>query len=370
MKYKKFQGVQLSSLGMGAMRLPVIDDDDGAIDFEKAKTIIDTAMEAGINYYDTAYIYHRGMSERFLGGVLSSYPRESFYVADKFNLQANPDYKVQFKEQLDRLEMSYIDFYLIHGIQDAFLDEVLQNGCIDYFDRLKKEGKIKYLGFSYHGTVEAFRKIVVAYPWDFVQIQLNYYDWYYGDAKALYEILVEANIPVMVMEPVHGGLLASMADHSEKLFYDERPNQSVASWAMKWVKDLDNVYVTLSGMSNIEQMKDNIMTFSVSEKLSVKEHEIIKAAAEIQHKLLAVPCTACRYCIASCPKGLDIPLLLKYYNDAKIGGNWRLSGLLAIPRDKWPVECIACGECMSHCPQGIEIPNYLTEMAEMMKMFN
>ncbi len=371
MNYNEFQNIKLSALGMGAMRLPVVNGDDGTIDYEKAKAIIDTAMHKGINYYDTAYIYHNGQSERFLGQALASYPRDSFHVADKYNIHANPDYKAQFEEQLRRLQFEHIDFYLMHGIQDAFLDTVIQNGSIEYFDQMKKEGKIKYLGFSYHGTVEAFRKIVNAYSWDFVQIQLNYYDWYFGDAKALYDISTECNIPVMVMEPVHGGLLANMDDRAEKLFKDEEPELSVASWAMRWVMNLENVCVVLSGMSDLPQLEDNIKTFSQNPdaKLTSEEQRIIKEAAEIQHDLVAVPCTACRYCVPSCPQGLDIPVLLKAYNEAKIGGAWRLSSLMAFEKEKWPSACIGCGACTTHCPQSIDIPKYMSEMTEMMKMF-
>ena len=158
-------------------------------DYEKAQAIIDSAMKSGINYYDTAYIYHGGRSEEFLGAALAKYPRDSFYVADKFNFQAEPDYRKQFAEQLRRLKMDRIDFYLLHGIQDSFVDDILASGAIEYFDSLKKEGKIRYFGFSFHGSPQALRKLIDAYPWDFVQMQLNYYDWYCTGAKELYDIL-------------------------------------------------------------------------------------------------------------------------------------------------------------------------------------
>lgn len=210
MQYKNFKNeISLSRLGMGAMRLPTCGS-SADIDYEKAQAIIDSAMKSGINYYDTAYIYHGGRSEEFLGAALAKYPRDSFYVADKFNFQAEPDYRKQFAEQLRRLKMDRIDFYLLHGIQDSFVDDILASGAIEYFDLLKKEGKIRYFGFSFHGSPQALRKLIDAYPWDFVQMQLNYYDWYCTGAKELYDILEQANIPVMVMEPVHGGMLARL----------------------------------------------------------------------------------------------------------------------------------------------------------------
>lgn len=368
MQIKEFKGsIRISRLGMGAMRLPVANQDDSNIDYKKAKAIIDHCMKSGINYYDTAYIYHGGKSEEFLGEALSEYPRDSFYVADKFNLQANPDYRIQFARQLERLQMEYIDFYLLHGIQDSFADTMLESGCVGFFDTMKKEGKIRHLGFSYHGSPERLPEILKVYPWDFVQIQLNYYDWYFGDARKLYEILTEADIPVMVMEPVHGGLLANLTEEAGKELISEAPDSSLASWAMRWVMSLKNVQVVLSGMSNEEQVADNINTFEKALPLTDEEQKIIKKAAEIQYSAVAVACTACRYCCPDCPMGLDIPFLLKSYNEAKLGGAWRLEGLNALAKDKRPAACVGCNSCKEHCPQGFDIPKYMMEMKDMME---
>lgn len=370
MQYKEYKdGIKLSRLGMGNMRLPVKEGDDSRIDYEKAKNIIDRCMAEGINYYDTAYIYHGGKSEEFVGKALAQYPRDSYYVADKFNLQANPDYKGQFADQLARLQMDYIDFYLLHGIQDGFAAEILSDGCIEYFDEQKKQGKIRYLGFSYHGTPAMLPQVLEAYSWDFVQIQLNYYDWYFGEAKELYEILAKAQIPVMVMEPVHGGMLANMTQEAEKILKTEAPDMSLASWAMRWVMSLDNVQVVLSGMSDMMQIEDNIHTFDGAPPLSPMDHEKIKKAADIQHSMVEVACTACRYCCPDCPAGLDIPFLLKAYNAAKIGGEWRLGSLMALPAEKRPAACIGCGSCTKHCPQSFEIPKYMNEMKDILKVY-
>lgn len=368
MQYKEFKNqIQLSRLGMGAMRLPVIDGNDSCIDHEKAKRLIDLCMEHGINYYDTAYIYHGGKSEEFLGKALSEYPRDSFYVADKYNFQAEPDYRIQFEKQMKRLNMERIDFYLLHGIQDHFAEEMLRNGCIAYFDERKQQGEISYLGFSFHGTPEMLKKLLALYPWDFVQIQLNYYDWYFDDAKKLYEILEEAGIPVMVMEPVHGGLLANLTEEAAKELKAGNEELSLASWAMRWVMELPNVQVILSGMSVESQIIDNIQTFSDAQPLTQVDQERIRKAAQIQRSSVAVACTVCRYCCPNCPQGLDIPFLLKNYNEAKIGGTWRISHLKKLPEEQQPAACVGCGACSKHCPQGFHIPEYLKELDEMLQ---
>ena len=368
MQYKTYKhNVKLSRLGMGNMRLPVIDGNNAEINYEEAKKIIDQCMKNGVNYYDTAYIYHDGKSEEFVGRAFAEYSRESYYIADKFNLQANPDYEMQFGQQLDRLNMDYIDFYLLHGIQDSFIDEILTNGCIEYFDNMKNQGKIRYLGFSYHGSAAELPRLLQSYPWDFVQIQLNYYDWYFGDAKELYEILCNAGIPVMVMEPVHGGLLANLTEKAASILEKAESDKSLASWAMRWVMSLNQVYVVLSGMSDTNQIEDNLRTFDEALPLTKENHEQIHQAAVIQHSAVAVACTACRYCCPDCPVGLDIPRLLRAYNEAKIGGAWRLSGLRSLPEEKLPLSCIECGSCTRHCPQGFEIPAYMNEMKKMLK---
>ncbi len=367
MQYKEYKNIpKLSRLGMGLMRLPVINGENSQIDYEKAKALIDRCMADGVNYYDTAYIYHGGKSEEFAGKALSEYPRDSFYVADKFNFQAEPDYAKQFENQLKRLQMEYIDFYLLHGIQDNFQEDMLAGGCVDYFDKQKKEGRIRYLGFSFHGSAENLRKMLTIYPWDFIQLQINYYDWYFGDAKELYEILADANIPVMVMEPVHGGLLANLKDKAATVLKEYDADASLASWAMRWVMELPNVQVILSGMSDISQVNDNLATFDKAAPLSEREQDLIHCAAQIQQSDVAVACTSCRYCCDDCPVGLDIPKLLRFYNEFKLDGKWRLAGISALPKDKQPSACIGCGSCTRHCPQGLDTPRYMAEMAEAM----
>ena len=367
MQYAEFRdGIRLSRLGMGNMRLPVLDQPGQPIDHEKAKAIIDEAMRQGINYYDTAYIYHNGESESFLGKALAEYPRNSFYIADKFNFQAQPDFRKQFDEQLERLQTDYIDFYMLHGIQDNFVDDILPSGCIEYFDELRKQGKIRYLGFSFHASVDNLKKMLKAYRWDFVQIQLNYYDWEYGNQRALYEILAEANIPVMVMEPVRGGLLAKLNPESKALLEKADPSASPASWALRWVKSLPAVCVILSGMGDLDMLADNVRTISESPDLSEKEMETVRNAAALLRREISLPCTGCRYCVPNCPKGLDIPSLLIAYNDYKSDSAWRLMNLFGLPEENRPSACINCGKCTAHCPQGLSVPAAMEEMAKIM----
>ena len=365
MQYKEFKDIKLSRLGMGTMRLPVVNDVFEDIDYEKAQEIIDKAYESGINYYDTAYIYHGGQSEVFLGKAMAKYPRDSYYVADKFNIIFNPDYRAQFEEQLARLNMDRIDFYLLHAVGDELLDDFLNNGCIEYFEEMRRQGKITYFGFSFHGTPDALRKMVSAHKWDFVQIQLNYYDWMFESAREQYEILAEAGIPVMVMEPAHGGMLATLNEKTVEMLKMVAPERSVASWAMRWVMSLDSVQVVLSGMSNVEQMDDNVATFSEGKRLDEGECALVEEVAKLYKEEVAVPCTACRYCCDNCPMGLDIPKLLAIYNMAKINGPWRLGILDSFPEDKRPSACIGCGACTGHCPQSIDVPSLMKELCDM-----
>lgn len=288
-------------------------------------------------------------------------------MAPFYHLTFSAEFSVQFRKQMKRLNMERIDFYLLHGIQDHFAEEMLRNGCIAYFDERKQQGKISYLGFSFHGTPEMLKKLLALYHWDFVQIQLNYYDWYFSDAKKLYEILEEAGIPVMVMEPVHGGLLANLTEEAAKELKAGNEELSLASWAMRWVMELPNVQVILSGMSVESQIIDNIQTFSDAQSLTQADRERIRKVAQIQRSSVAVACTVCRYCCPNCPQGLDIPFLLKNYNEAKIGGTWRISHLKKLPEEQQPAACVGCGVCSKHCPQGFHIPEYLKELDEMLQ---
>ena len=366
MKYKSFQNINLSRLGLGNMRLPLVDPDmpNSYINYEEAHKIIDRAKENGINYFDTAYVYNNGDSEKCLGACMTKYPRDSFYLADKFNHHANPDYEAVFEEQLKRLQTDHIDFYLLHCIMDGNADDYQNCGCIEYFEKQKELGRISYLGFSSHASPETLRRFAEIRKWDFAQIQLNYFDWYYGTAKEEYQILFEHNIPIMVMEPVRGGRLAKLTDEAEAILKNAHPEWRIPSWALRFVKSLPGVQVILSGMSSLEQMDDNLATFEDDERLSEEDLNTLKEALDKFRSSIVVPCTACRYCTEGCPMQINIPEYLKVYNAWKIDGHEALAGMSRVVSDGTPSVCIQCGACQAVCPQAIAIPDLLMELAE------
>lgn len=367
MIYKAFQDISLSCLGMGNMRLPSTNpkDPNAPIDWEKAHEIIDYGMANGINYYDTAYVYNGGESERCLGAALKKYPRDSFYIATKYHVGANPDYKAVFAEQLERLQTDYIDFYLIHCLMDGNVDTYLENGCIEYFLEQKALGKIRYLGFSSHAGLDALEKFANHHKWDFAQLQINYFDWNYDDTAEQYKILDEREIPIMVMEPVRGGKLAKLTDSAENLLHSTHPEWSTASWALRFVRSLPRVQVVLSGMSSMEQIIDNVATFSDPAEFTDADKKTLFEACDQFHSQLVVPCTGCRYCCADCPMQINIPEFLKVYNTYKTDGGWGIKKMLdKVESEGRPTDCIGCGSCMGHCPQNIDIPAIMAELAE------
>jgi predicted aldo/keto reductase-like oxidoreductase len=367
MEVKSFKdGIKVSRLGMGNMRLPVIENTE-TIDFLKSQEIIDYAMSHGINYYDTAYVYSKGDSERFLGHAMKEYKRDSFYLATKWNYGANPDFKAVFQEQLERLNTDYIDFYLIHCLTDDNIDSYIQSGGIEYFLEMKRIGKIKYLGFSSHASVETLRRFADYTNWDFAQLQINYLDWNYSKTKEEYQILKDRNIPTMVMEPVRGGRFAKISHPAEALLKHAHKDWAIASWALRIVRTLDNVLVILSGMSSLEQIKDNIETFNDDTKLTKEDIDILFKACRIFHEDIYIPCTGCRYCVDDCPSSINIPEYLKLLNDYKIEGMDTFEDREEIKSIGTPKDCIKCETCMGHCPQNIKIPSFLEELAKLLK---
>lgn len=362
MENKGFKDIQLSRLGMGNMRLPVVDGRDKDIDYAKAQAIIDYGMEHGITYYDTAYVYHEGESETFLGNAMKAYPRESYYIATKFNYMANPDYKAVFEEQLERLQTDYIDFYLIHAVMNGNYEDYLNCGCIDYFLEQQKKGRIKYLGFSSHADPQQLEIFASHHGWDFAQLQINYYDWQYGTAQKEYRILEERNIPIMVMEPVRGGRLAALTPEAEAILKEAHPDWSIPSWAFRFVRSLPQVQTILSGMGNLAQIEDNVGTFSDETPFTEDDRKLLFQALELFKKQVQVPCTACRYCTPNCPAEINIPEVLKVYNSYKVNGKGALRGLDKIESKGKPQDCIGCGACAGHCPQNIKIPEIMAEL--------
>ena len=370
MMYRDFQNVKLSALGMGAMRLPVVDGDDSKIDEAAAFAMVDEAMARGVNYYDTAWGYHNGNSELVMGKALARHPREKFYLATKFpgyDLSNMGKVEEIFEKQLEKCQVEYFDFYLFHNVCEMNIDAYLdpKYGTYDYLLAQKKNGRIRHLGFSAHGDYDVMKRFLEAYGKDmeFCQIQLNYLDWDFQDAKRKVELLDQWNIPVWVMEPLRGGKLASLAPEDEAKLKALRPDEGIPAWAFRYLQSIPSVVVTLSGMSNMEQMKDNIATFETDKPLNETELETLHAIAQGMVKKIVLPCTACHYCTSHCPQGLDIPNLLSLYNEHCFtqGGFIAPMALSAIPADKQPSACIGCRSCEAVCPQGIKISEAMAD---------
>lgn len=373
MNQKNFKGLELPALGMGTMRLPVVEGDDSHIDERAAAEMVALAMENGVNYYDTAWGYHGGQSELMMGRILNAYPRNSYYLATKFPGYdlANMD-KVEaiFEEQLKKCQTSYFDFYLFHNVCemniDAYLDE--SHGIHRYLMAQKAAGRIRHLGFSAHGSLGVIRRFLEAYGRDmeFCQLQLNYLDWTFQDGKAKVELLREWNIPVWVMEPLRGGQLARITPEEAAPLTALRPGETVSSWAFRFLQSLPDVVVTLSGMSNLSQLKENIATFGEEKPLTPQEWEALMEVTQGMLGKNVLPCTACRYCVSHCPQGLDIPTLLALYNEHRLSGGGFIApmALMAYPEEKKPSACIACRSCEAVCPQQIKISQGLADFCK------
>lgn len=376
MIYKDFQDVKLSALGMGCMRLPVIDGDDAKIDEEKTKEMVAYAMEHGVNYYDTAWGYHNGNSELVMGRALAQYPRESFYLADKFpgyDLSNMDKVEEIFEEQLKKCRTDYFDFYLFHNVCELNIDDYLDesHGIHAYLMEQKKNGRIRHLGFSGHGSYDVLKRFLEAYGKDmeFCQIQLNFLDWSFQDAKGKLELLKEYGIPVWVMEPLRGGSLAKLDSGAEKKLKALRPDEGIPAWAFRFLQTIPEVKVTLSGMSNEEQLKENIATFEEDRPLNREEMDTLLGIADEMVKKNVLPCTACHYCVSHCPQGLDIPWLLELYNEHCFtkGGFIAPMALSSLPEDKKPSACVGCRSCEAVCPQQIRISEAMADFTEKMK---
>lgn len=373
MIYKDFQDLKLSALGMGCMRLPVMAEDSEKVDQQAVNEMVDYAIAHGINYYDTAWGYHEGQSESVMGKALGRYSREKYYLTTKFpgyDLSNMDKVKEIFAAQLKKCGVEYFDFYLFHNVCEMNIDYYLnpKYGIYDYLMEQKKQGRIHHLGFSAHGSYEVMKRFLEAYGKDmeFCQIQLNYLDWTFQGAKEKVELLKEYGIPVWVMEPLRGGKLSSLNQEDEEKLKALRPQEGIPAWAFRFLQSIPGVTMVLSGMSNMEQLKDNIHTYEEEKPLNEKEMEILLEIAKGMVDKIALPCTACRYCVSHCPQGLDIPSLLALYNEHCFTGGGFLApmALSALPKEKQPSACIGCGSCQSVCPQQIEIPKAMADFAK------
>ena len=370
MVYKNFQDLKLSALGMGAMRLPVIDGDDANIDCEAAEKMVDYAMENGINYYDTAWGYHNENSETVMGRALGKYPRDNFYLATKFpgyDLSNMDKVEEIFEKQLEKCQVEYFDFYLFHNVCEMNIDAYLdpKYGIYDYLVKQRENGRIRHLGFSAHGSFDVMKRFLEAYgeKMEFCQIQLNWLDWSFQDAKAKVELLREYHLPIWVMEPLRGGKLASLSGEDAQKLTRLRPDEEIPAWAFRFLQSIGDVTVILSGMSNMEQLQANIRTFETEKKLNQEEMDTLLGIADEMLKQNILPCTACRYCTSHCPKGLNIPSLLELYNEHSFTGGGFLApmALMAVPEDKQPSACVGCRSCEAVCPQQIKISEALAD---------
>lgn len=365
MIYSEMCGEKVSSLGFGAMRLPM--REDKSLDDVQINKMIDYAIENGVNYFDTAWPYHNGMSEIIIAESLRRYPREKYFLATKYpgHQIAETYYPEEiFTAQLKKCRVNYFDFYLLHNVYENSIETYMSPKwkILDYFVEQKENGKIKHLGFSSHGRPETLKRFLdyCGDKMEFCQIQLNYLDWSLQDAEEKIKILHERNIPVIVMEPLRGGRLANLTQEEAAVLKQKRPEESCASWSFRWLQKLSDVKVTLSGMSSLDQMIDNVKTYSEGNALSAEEEKILMNLAEGMKN--AVPCTGCRYCVDSCPKKINIPFMMKLYNDIKFQPSFTTGMQLDdIPLEKQPASCAACGACAKMCPQKIDIPSVMKD---------
>ena len=377
MVYNEFKDLKLSALGLGTMRLPVTSEtDDTQIDLEQTERMVEYAIKNGINYFDTAWGYHSGESEKVIGNALSKYPRDSFYLATKFpgyDLSNMDKVEEIFEKQLEKCKVDYFDFYLFHNVYEKNIDPYLDEkyGILDYLLKQKENGRIKHLGFSVHGSLEVMKRFLEAYGkhMEFCQIQLNYLDYKFQDAKAKVELLNEYNIPIWVMEPLRGGRLAKLSEEQEKKLKELRPDESIPAWAFRFLQSIPGVTMVLSGMSSMEQLEENIRTFEERKPLNEEEKKALFEIADEMLNKKVLPCTACRYCTSHCPMGLNIPHLLSLYNEHIFTGGGFIApmAISALPEDKRPSACIGCRSCEKVCPQQIKISEAMRDFAKLLE---
>ncbi len=371
-----FNGSRLSALGLGCMRLPVVDGNDANVDKKAVVEMVEYAMAHGINYYDTAWGYHAEHSEEAIGAALANYPRESFYLADKF-----PGYdlanisKVEeiFPEQLRRCGVENFDFYLFHNVCEMNIDAYLdpQYRIFEYLSEQKKAGRIKHLGFSAHGSLEVMECFLKAYgeSMEFCQIQLNYLDYKLQKAEDKIKLLSRYGIPVWVMEPVRGGRLVNLEPEYREKLASVNKDMTTAEWAFRFLQGLPEVKMILSGMSNMQQLRENIETFSEKRPLEGAEIQALDGVVGDMLGKKTLPCTACHYCTPHCPQGLNIPELIALYNQKKFTGDDFIApmALSRMAEDKKPSACIGCRSCEAVCPQGIKISEAMADFVQIMK---
>ena len=371
----------MKKLGFGLMRLPLIDENDqGSIDISRFTYMVDEYLKNGFTYFDTAYPYHNGNSETaFREVVVKRYPRQAYTITNKlpmFNINDASQIPEIFDNQLEKCGVDYFDYYLLHGLDEKTYFQSEEMKAFQFVLKKKSEGKIKHIGLSFHDSADVLDKILTQHPeMEYVQLQINYIDWEDDvvQSKRCYEVAKKHNKPVIVMEPVKGGSLANISKDAEMLFKKENEQYSIASWAIKYAASLDNVMVVLSGMSNEEQLMDNMSYMKDFQPLNEKEYEVIEKAKEIIKSNIAIPCTSCHYCTENCPKQIAIPEYFSIYNNYKrFGESQYKMGVYNYENlnDKFgkASDCIECKQCEEHCPQHLTITNYIKEVAKVLEV--
>lgn len=374
MKVKRFEklGIEPSLLGFGCMRFPL--NKDGKIDEMEAEKMIDKAIASGVTYIDTAYPYHNGDSEPFVGRVLKKYPRDSFFLATKlpiWQVNSQEDALKIFEEQLKRLDVEYVDFYLLHALDSEKWQKVIEYDLIGMCEKLREAGKIRYLGFSFHDEYPVFKEILEYHKWDFCQLQLNYMDMDIQAGMRGYQLAEKKQVPIVVMEPIKGGSLANLPKDIAQKFIDYNPEASVSSWALRYVASLSNVKVVLSGMSTYDQVIDNLETFENFEYLNQDELMVIQEVRDTLKARMKNGCTGCSYCMP-CPFGVDIPSNFKYWNNAFVyDSHEQFKGKLNNMKPEAKAEnCRKCGKCEKLCPQQLSIRDDLQKVSDYLNSDN
>ncbi len=375
MIYRDFKGLRISGMAFGAMRLPLRSGDNSDVDEEKTAELVEYCMSQGVNYYDTAWGYHGGRSERVMGEILGKYPRDSFFLADKFpgyDLSNMTKPREIFEEQLRKCGVDYFDFYLIHNVCETNIEQYLdpKYGIVPYFVEMKKAGKIRHLGFSCHSNFANMVRFLDAYgkEMEFCQIQLNYIDYRMQDAKRKLEYLAGAGIPVWVMEPLRGGKIISLTEPFMDRLRELRPDDGAVRWAFRFLQSFPEVTTVLTGVSDMAQTEEKIALFEREEPLSGREMEVLMSVVDDLLRSSLVPCTSCRYCTSHCPVGLDIPTIIDLYNEHRFskGGFIAPMGVAALPRGKKPSDCIGCGRCERVCPQQIAVAGVMRDFVKIL----
>ena len=378
MIYNDFKGLMISALAFGAMRLPVIDGQESQIDKEKTMALVDDAMSSGINYYDTAYGYHGGKSQVVLAECLKKYDRSSYFLTNKFpgyDLSNMPKVKEIFEEQLKLCDVEYFDFYLVHNVCEMNIEQYLdpKYGIKDYLVEQVKNGRIKHLGFSLHGEMDTLKRFDAAYgdAMEFCQLQVNYLDWEFQNAKEKVEYCRARGWPIIVMEPLRGGKIATVEPEMLGRLNAVGRSREPVRWAFSFLQSIPGILTTLTGMSEMSQQREKISYYAETDSLSDEEFDaLVSMGREITSKT-SIPCTACRYCTPKCPKELDIPTLIARYNELLYNKDKfefvTTFSMLGTPKDKWMTACIGCGKCSKVCPQSIDIPQVMKDFARDLK---